>query len=82
VETKHPKAELWVVGSDEDGMFNQMQKLLCASNQLVRRVDYTIEPERYIQAADLFCLPSYREGFGSTVIEAAACGVPALVSCI
>jgi glycosyltransferase involved in cell wall biosynthesis len=28
----------------------------------------------------LFCLPSYREGFGSSVIEAAACGVPALVS--
>lgn len=33
-----------------------------------------------MQAADLFCLPSYREGFGSTVVEAAACGVPALVS--
>lgn len=80
VATKHPKAELWVVGPDEDGMFNQMQKLLSASNQQVRRVDYTSEPERYMQAADLFCLPSYREGFGSTVIEAASCGVPALVS--
>jgi glycosyltransferase involved in cell wall biosynthesis len=33
-----------------------------------------------MQAADLFCLPSYREGFGSSVIEAAACGVPALAS--
>jgi glycosyltransferase involved in cell wall biosynthesis len=43
-------------------------------------VGYTNEPERFMQAADLFCLPSYREGFGSSVIEAAACGVPALVS--
>jgi len=31
-------------------------------------------------AADVFCLPSYREGFGSVVIEAAAMGVPAVVS--
>ena len=31
-------------------------------------------------ASDIFVLPSYREGFGSTVIEAAACGVPSVVS--
>jgi glycosyltransferase involved in cell wall biosynthesis len=31
-------------------------------------------------AADVFCLPSYREGFGSVVIEAGGCGVPALGS--
>lgn len=31
-------------------------------------------------AADIFCLPSYREGFGLTLIEAAACGIPAVAS--
>lgn len=31
-------------------------------------------------AADLLCLPSYREGFGSVIVEAAACGIPALGS--
>jgi glycosyltransferase involved in cell wall biosynthesis len=31
-------------------------------------------------AADIFCMPSHREGFGSSVIEAAACGIPAVAS--
>ena len=30
--------------------------------------------------ADVFCLPSYREGFGSVIIEAAACGTPSIGS--
>jgi glycosyltransferase involved in cell wall biosynthesis len=29
-------------------------------------------------AADVLCLPSYREGFGVVVIEAGACGLPAI----
>ena len=29
-------------------------------------------------AADVLVLPSYREGFGSVIIEAAACEVPAI----
>jgi glycosyltransferase involved in cell wall biosynthesis len=80
VSEKNLKAELWIVGPDEDNIFAQMLTVLGPSGQQVRRVGYTNEPERYMQAADLFCLPSYREGFGSSVIEAAACGVPALAS--
>lgn len=41
-------------------------------------VDYTYEPERYYAISDILCLPSYREGFGTVVIEAAAMGVPAI----
>lgn len=37
---------------------------------------YTSSPERYLSVTDIFCLPSYREGFGNVVIEAAAMGVP------
>jgi glycosyltransferase involved in cell wall biosynthesis len=39
-------------------------------------VDYTATPEAYLAIADVLCLPSYREGFGTVVIEAAAMGVP------
>ena len=31
-------------------------------------------------AADIFCLPSNREGFGMTIIESTACGVPTVAS--
>ena len=36
--------------------------------------------ERYFAAIDVLVLPSYREGFGNVVIEAAAMGTPAIVS--
>ena len=37
-------------------------------------------PERYMAASDILALPSYREGFGSVIIEAAACGIPSVAS--
>ena len=33
-----------------------------------------------MSAADVLCLPSYREGFGSVIIEAASVGLPAIAS--
>ena len=39
-------------------------------------VGYSERPEEYMSIADILCLPSYREGFGTVVIEAAAMGVP------
>lgn len=39
-------------------------------------VGYSESPEMYLAIADILCLPSYREGFGTVVIEAAAMGLP------
>lgn len=36
--------------------------------------------ERYFAAMDVLLLPSYREGFGNVIVEAAAVGTPAIVS--
>lgn len=41
---------------------------------------FTNEVEKYLAASDAYVLPSYREGFGSAVIEAEAMGVPVIVS--
>ena len=41
---------------------------------------YTKIPQDLLAMSDIICLPSYREGFGTVVIEAAAVGIPAIVS--
>lgn len=59
---------------------NELRCNIPESKHNIRLVGFTDRPEIYMQASDVFCLPSYREGFGTVVIEAAACGIPALVS--
>lgn len=39
---------------------------------------FSYTPEHFMAIADILCIPSYREGFGTVVIEAAAMGVPAV----
>jgi len=67
--------ELWLVGPDEEHIEQTLE-----STAGVRYISYTDSPESYMAAADVLCLPSYREGFGSVVIEAAACGIPSIGS--
>lgn len=76
----HPDVALLLVGAEEDIPFSRMQEICHAERDRLHYVSFTPTPERYMTAADIFCLPSYREGFGMTIIEAAACGVPAVAS--
>ncbi|MDQ6960750.1 MAG: glycosyltransferase, partial [Mariprofundaceae bacterium] len=71
---------LLLVGPDEGGLKEEIVQTAGEFADRVHFVDYTDAPERYMAACDVFCLPSYREGFGSVIIEAAACGVPAMGS--
>lgn len=41
---------------------------------------YTNCVEKYLAAADCYVLPSYREGFGMSVVEAEAMGLPVIVT--
>ena len=45
-------------------------------NPGIHALGYVANPEHYMAASDVFCLPSYREGFGIVAIEAAALGLP------
>ena len=71
---------LLVVGPDEGGMDKALELILFKYKFLFHRIGYTNKPEDYMASADVICLPSYREGFGSAIIEAAAVGVPAVAS--
>ncbi|MEW5942681.1 MAG: glycosyltransferase family 4 protein [Pseudomonadota bacterium] len=71
---------LMVGPDDEEGIAARFEQRCGSAMARVRRIDYTSTPEHYMAAADVFVLPSYREGFGSVVIEAAACGIPAVAS--
>ena len=77
---RNPSAYLLVAGPDEEGLRRQMQALLTASMDRVRWSDHTDRPEDTMAAADVFCLPSYREGFGQVALEAAATGLPVIAS--
>ena len=71
-------AWLMMVGPDEDGIAGEIRAACGAAAGRLRILDRTTEPERYMAAADVFVLPSYREGFGSVILEAAAASVPAI----
>lgn len=80
IAAKIPNAILLLVGPEEERLLDEVRKICAAYNIRVKNAGYTQHPERYMAAADILCLPSYREGFGLVIIEAAATGVPAVCS--
>jgi glycosyltransferase involved in cell wall biosynthesis len=76
----YENVHLLVVGPDEEGMQKKM-KIRCVNGLLrLHFADYTASPEHYMAGADILCLPSYREGFGLVLIEAAATGLATIGS--
>lgn len=71
---------LVVAGPDEENLAAAVDAVAINIPGRVHRVEYVNHPEQYMSAADVFCLPSYREGFGSVLIEAASIGIPAIAS--
>ena len=71
---------LLIVGPYEEGIKFQIKKILKQFKSNYRYFPLTYRPEYYMQSADVICLPSYREGFGMSIIEAAASGLPSLSS--
>jgi glycosyltransferase involved in cell wall biosynthesis len=81
IKSDLPKVSLILVGY-EDGLSVEKIKNLIKDDfkKDFYYFNYTNNPEEFMNFADTLCLPSYREGFGQVVIEAAACKLPAVVS--
>jgi glycosyltransferase involved in cell wall biosynthesis len=71
---------LLIVGWDEQDVGDALAELASRFPENVHRAGFATHPERYYSAADVICLPSYREGFGTVLIEAASVGLPAIAS--
>jgi glycosyltransferase involved in cell wall biosynthesis len=68
---------LVVAGPIED---ERLKKLILDIKRKIIYIGPINNPEKWLSIADTICLPSYREGFGNVIIEAASCQVPALAS--
>lgn len=77
---KNSKLEFVIVGPFElehDAVAPEILALI-SNTSSIHHLGFKSDPERYFSSADIFCLPSYREGFGTVVLEAAACGLPTI----
>lgn len=78
--TPESNIKLLIVGTDEQKIQPAILQLCSECQDRIIFIDFTDSPEEFMSASDILCLPSYREGFGSVIIEAASVGIPAVAS--
>ena len=70
---------LFIVGYDEEGSIDKIKSII-EDEQFFTYYGSTDVPEKIMHIGDVFCLPSYREGFGTSVIEASSCKLAIICS--
>lgn len=83
LEDKNRKVDtyLLIIGRDDNAETIDPELFAWAKScSFVKFTGYTTNVPKYYSALDVFTSLSYREGFGLVVIEAAAMGVPGIVS--
>lgn len=85
IHSKYPYSRCWLVGPYEDNL----DPIDAESRRLIEAPDNGLEAVgrktgdellAYYAAADCFVMPSYREGFPNTVMEAGAMGLASIVT--
>ena len=81
IKASVPNAKLLFVGpiEKEDTIDPELLEYFWKCDDIIK-TDRVTHVEKYTAAMDVFVLPSYREGFGMSVIEASAMEVPVVVT--
>lgn len=76
-----PQARLLLIGHDEENCHEWLRNYPnIKDKENVVFYGVTKEPFRTLQAGDVYVLPSYREGFGMSVLEASCMKLPVICS--
>ena len=78
----HYHDDIWLVvlGDCDEDIINDFNNYCGDALTRVRLLGNKDSPEHYMTAGDILALPSYRESFGVSIIEGAACGLPSVAS--
>lgn len=81
LEAKYPNLRLLFVGPIEraDTINPELMDWFYKNKRIIKTGKVS-DVEKYMAAMDIFILPSYREGFGMSVVEAQAMGVAVIVT--
>lgn len=74
-----PDVKLIIAGPDEGNLRSEIEAIVTSKGKVLF-TGHVSRPEDILQVCDVFCLPSHREGFGTSVIEASAMGKPIICS--
>lgn len=78
IADRHPEWRLTILGEGPDR--NRLEEII-AAKQFAGRVElrgWVADPNAVLRRSDLFVLPSRYEGFPNALLEAMACGLPAI----
>jgi glycosyltransferase involved in cell wall biosynthesis len=80
IQCKRKNIILLLVGKDEMNINSYLENLNFEIRNKIIYLEHSESPHEILNIANIFCIPSKREGFGNSVIESSACEVPVVGS--
>lgn len=80
LENEKLPVQLLLVGEIDSRRDEELLELIDQAGIDCVRTGYVSDPRPYYHLMDIFCLPSYREGFPTVSLEASASGLPIVTS--
>ena len=79
IRTKYKNCFLVLIGSDEERLLANLRKKNFKFKNIIT-MQWKKDIASWYSIADIYCLPSFREGLGLSVLEAAASSIPSICS--